>query len=436
MSSVSPMSKKAVITIDDQTLEFPIVEGVEGEKAIDVQSLRKETGYITFDEGFGNTGSCQSNITFIDGETGILRYRGIPIEQLAEHSDFIETAYLVIYGELPSVEQRQKFSDGVASNAMLDERMHHFFDGYPSHAHPMAILSAMMNSLGCYDPHLATNDREMDYENFEDAATIALSKVRTIAAASYRMSRGLPLIYPKSTLTYAKNFLHMMFSQPYEDYEAIPEVVKALNLILLLHADHEQNCSTATVRMVCSGGANIFASISAGISALWGPLHGGANMAVIEMLEQIHADGDDGSQFIEDAKNGKRRLMGFGHRVYKNFDPRAKIIGRACEELLNKLGVSDPCLDIARKLEQEALADDYFIERKLYPNVDFYSGIMMRAIGIPLNMFTVMFAIGRMPGWLANWREVAGLKKGRISRPRQIYQGPGIRDYTPIAQRD
>lgn len=429
------MSKKAVITIEEKSLELPIIEGTEGEKAVDVQALRKETGYITFDEGFGNTGSCQSEITFIDGEKGILRYRGVPIEQLAEKSDFIETAYFVIYGELPTAAQRQAFSQRISSSAMLDERMHYFFQGYPSDAHPMAILSAMVNSLGCFDPHLATNNRQMDYETFDDAAAMALSKVRTIAAASYRMSRGLPLIYPKGSLGYAENFLHMMFSQPYEDYEPIPEVVKALNLILILHADHEQNCSTSTVRMVGSGGANLFASISAGVSALWGPLHGGANMAVINMLEQIHADGDDGSRFIENAKNGKSRLMGFGHRVYKNFDPRAKIIGQACEDLLAKLGVSDPCLDIARKLEQEALADEYFIKRKLYPNVDFYSGIMMRAIGIPLNLFTVMFAIGRMPGWLSNWREVAGAEKNRISRPRQVYQGPTIRDYIPIDQR-
>ncbi len=431
------MSKEATLKLGEKEISLPIIEGTAEEKAVDVRALRSNTGFITYDEGFGNTGSCQSKITFIDGEQGILRYRGIPIEQLAEKSDFIEASYLLIHGELPTAEQRSRFSDRVRSNAFIDERMHLIFEGYPSDAHPMAILSAMINSLGCYDPHLATNNREQDFANFDEAAAMALSKVRTIAAASYRMSTGQPVIYPKRDLSYAENFLHMMFSQPYEDFEPIPEVTKALNMMLLLHADHEQNCSTSTVRMVCSGGANLFASISSGVTALWGPLHGGANMAVIQMLEEIHADGDDGSRFIEDAKSGKsgKRLMGFGHRVYKNFDPRAKIIGAACEKLLDKLGVSDPCLDIARKLEQEALADDYFIQRKLYPNVDFYSGIMMRAIGIPLNMFTVMFAIGRMPGWLANWKEVASNPKTRISRPRQIYQGSVLRDYVPVEQR-
>ncbi len=431
------MSKEATLTLDDKTFNFPIIEGTEGEKAIDVSTLRSGTGYITYDEGYGNTGSCQSEVTFIDGEAGILRYRGYSIEELAEKSDFLETAYLVIYGELPTAEQRATFSGKIRENSSIDERMRRMVEGYPSDAHPMAILSAMMSSLACYDPQLATNDRATDLENFDDAAASALSKVRTIAAASYRMSRGLPLIYPKKTLKYTDNFMHMMFSDPYDSFEAIPEVSKALNLILLLHADHEQNCSTSTVRMVASGGANMFASISAGISALWGPLHGGANMAVIQMLEDIHAEGDDGTRFIEEAKSGKstRRLMGFGHRVYRNFDPRAKIIGKVCEELLEKLGVSDPCLDIARNLEKAALADEYFIKRKLYPNVDFYSGIVMRAIGIPLNLFTVMFAIGRMPGWLANWKEIAMNPKGKINRPRQVYQGATVRSYVPVEER-
>ncbi|MCL4150562.1 UNVERIFIED_CONTAM: hypothetical protein GTU68_064436, partial [Idotea baltica] len=372
------MSKEATLTLEDKTFSFPIIEGVEGEKAVDFRSLRAETGYITYDEGYGNTGSCQSEVTYIDGENGILRYRGYSIEELAEKSDFVETAYLCIYGELPTAAQRESFGHAIRENSGIDERMRRMVEGYPSDAHPMAILSAMMSSMACYDPELATNDRAKDLVNFEKAAALALSKVRTVAAASYRMSKGLPLIYPKKTLNYTDNFMHMMFSEPYDTFDAIPEVSKALNLILLLHADHEQNCSTSTVRIVASSGANIFASISSGISALWGPLHGGANMAVIQMLEDIHAEGDDGTRFIEEAKSGNsnRRLMGFGHRVYRNFDPRAKIIGKACEDLLTKLGISDPCLDIARNLEKAALADDYFISRKLYPNVDFYSGIM------------------------------------------------------------
>lgn len=431
------MSNEASLKIEDKELNLPIIKGTEGETAIDISALRSQTGVITYDDGFGNTGSCQSSITFIDGEKGILRYRGYPIEQLAQQSDFVECAYLTIYGELPTIEQRKTFSDSIRSNAMLDERMNRIFEGYPSDAPPMAILSAMMNSLGCYNPHLATNDRSRDLANFDQAAAYALSKVRTIAAASYRVSKGLPLNYPKPDYGYCDNFLHMMFSQPYSEYPAKTPQGQALNLILLLHADHEQNCSTSTVRMVGSGGANLFASVSAGVNALWGPLHGGANMAVIQMLEDIHASGDDGTRFIEEAKSGTsdKRLMGFGHRVYKSFDPRAKIIGEECEKLLAELGISDPCLDIARKLEQAARADDYFISRNLYPNVDFYSGIIMRAIGIPLNMFTVMFAIGRMPGWIANWREVATAPKGKIYRPRQVYQGPAQRDYVPIIHR-
>lgn len=431
------MSKEALLKIDDTELKLPIIVGSENEKAIDVRALRSETGYITYDEGFGNTGSCQSEITFIDGEKGILRYRGYPIEQLAEKSDFIETAYLIIYGELPTESQRKSFSRMLGENAHIDERMNRIFEGYPRNAYPMSILAAMMNSLGSFYPHLATNDRAQDLATFDEGAAFAISKVRTIAAASYRVGRGVPIMYPKKDFGYCDNFLHMMFSEPYNEYPKGTLQGKALNLILLLHADHEQNCSTSTVRMVGSGGANLFASISAGISALWGPLHGGANMAVIRMLEEIHASGDDGSKFIKDAKSGTsgKRLMGFGHRVYKNFDPRAKIIGKACEELLAEMGIEDPCLDIARHLEQAALADDYFVERKLYPNVDFYSGIIMRALGIPLEMFTVMFAIGRMPGWVANWKEVASAKKGRISRPRQVYQGSKVRDYVPMEQR-
>ncbi|TVR49137.1 MAG: citrate synthase [Puniceicoccaceae bacterium] len=431
------MADSALLRIGKKEYTLPTLVGTEGEQALDIRALRKESSHITYDEGYGNTGSCESKVTFIDGEKGILRYRGYPIEQLAEHSSFVETAYLVIYGELPTKEQRARFSQLLRDNANIHERMLHLFEGYPRDAHPMAILSAMINSLGCYYPQMSTNDHRSDLEHFDEAAAITISKVRTIAACSYRMSQGLPMMYPKHDLGYCENFLHMMFSEPYHEYQASPEVSRALNLILLLHADHEQNCSTSTVRMVASSGANLFASTAAGICALWGPLHGGANVAVIRMLEEIHAAGDDGSRFIRDAKEGVagKRLMGFGHRVYKNYDPRAKIIGKACEDMLKSLGREDPCLDIARHLEEAALNDEYFIERKLYPNVDFYSGIMMRAIGIPLTMFTVMFSIGRMPGWIANWKEVASNPKGRIYRPRQIYQGPAKRDYVPVDQR-
>ena len=429
------MPNNAVLKLGDKELTYPVIVGSEGERAIDLRSLRADTGHITYDEGYGNTGSCESAITYIDGETGILRYRGYPIEQLAEKSDFVETAYLVIYGELPTPAQRKAFSALLTEHAPIHERMVYLFESYPRDAHPMALLGAMMNALSCYYAPLATNDHKRDLENLDVAAAMALSKVRTITAITYRMSRGLPVIYPKKSLKYCENFMHMMFSDPYEHFECPPVVARALNLILLLHADHEQNCSTSSVRMVASSGANLFASCAAGICALWGPLHGGANMAVIQMLEEIHATGDDGSRFIANAKAGKSRLMGFGHRVYKNYDPRAKIIGKACEELLNTLGVKDPLLDIARHLEKAALSDSYFVERKLYPNVDFYSGIMMRAIGIPINMFTVMFAIGRMPGWIANWKEVASTPKGRIYRPRQIYVGKTARDYVPPDRR-
>jgi citrate synthase len=429
------MPTEATLRIADKEVQLPLLTGTEGEKAIDVQNLRRDTGCITFDEGYGNTGSCQSRITFIDGENGILRYRGYPIEELAGKSDFVEVAYLVIYGELPTVAQRKKFSENLTRHSSVHERMLFLFESYPRDAHPMAILSAMVNSLGCYYPHLATNDHDRDLGNFDEASATAISKVRTIAAVSYRMSQGMPIIHPNAKLPYCENFLHMMFSNPYDPYECPKVIADALNLILLLHADHEQNCSTSTVRMVGSSGANLFASTAAGVCALWGPLHGGANQAVIEMLEEIHADGDDGTRFIEAAKTGKARLMGFGHRVYKNYDPRAKIIGKACDRVLTEMGREDPLLDIARRLEQAALNDPYFVDRKLYPNVDFYSGIIMRAIGIPVSMFTVMFAIGRMPGWVANWKEVAESAKGRIYRPRQIYTGALKRSYVPIDQR-
>ena len=430
------MSSTAKIQIEDKTLEFPVITGTENEKAIDTRLLRSQTGYITFDEGYGNTGSCQSNVTFIDGEKGILRHRGYSIEDLAENSTFIETSYLVIYGELPTPEQHEIFRQKVRQNANINEGMRNHFKGFPSHAHPMAILSSLLNGLGCYYPTMASNNRQQELEHFDDAAALLISKVRTIAAISYRIKEGLPINYSDPSLKYSENFLHMMFSDPYAPYLQNEDVSKALDLIFLLHADHEQNCSTSTVRMVASGGANLFASVSAGVCALWGPLHGGANMAVIKMLNDIHAAGDDGSRFIEDAKNGKSRLMGFGHRVYKNYDPRARILGKYCEKVLAAVGdKNDPILKIARKLEQMAMNDSYFSDRKLYPNVDFYSGIILRAIGLPLDMFTVIFAIGRMPGWIAHWREIATQPKGKIHRPRQIYTGPALRSYQSMDQR-
>ncbi len=428
------MSKEAKLELDGKVYSLPVTEGTEREKAIDISKLRDTSGYITLDDGYGNTGSCLSQITFIDGEQGILRYRGIPIEELAEKSTFVETAHLIIYGHLPTRPELKKFSDLLTANANLHEDMKYHFEGFPSNAHPMAILSAMINASSCFD---ASVMRRYNNGRFEIHAARLISQVRTIAAFSYRKSHGLPIIYPKPAYKYTANFLHMMFSEPYEDYEIKPEVVRALDLIFLLHADHEQNCSTATVRMVASSQANLFASAAAGVCALWGPLHGGANQAVVEMLEAIHQEGDDGSKFIAAAKDktSGRRLMGFGHRIYKHYDPRAKIIKQACDNLLNVLQISDPLLDIAKRLEETALKDSYFVERKLYPNVDFYSGIIMRALGIPLEMFPVIFAIGRMPGWIANYKEIAEDLKGRIYRPRQIYTGPAVNHYIPLHQR-
>ena len=427
------MDKTAELIVDGKSCRLPIVEGAEKERAVDISALRNETGYITLDDGYGNTGSCESQITFIDGEKGILRYRGIPIEELAEQSTFIEVAHLLIMGKLPTSAELRRFSDLLTENELLNEAMRYHFEGFPPNAHPMAILSAMINASSCFHPGLLT---ERMRENFVVQAARLLSKVRTIAAFSYRKSRGLPAIYPKPELKYTANFLHMMFSLPNKDYDLKPEAVKALDLIFLLHADHEQNCSTATVRMVASSRANLFASAAAGVCALWGPLHGGANQAVLEMLEQIHKAGDDGSKFIAAAKdkNSGKRLMGFGHRVYKHYDPRAKIIKKACDDVLAQLHIHDPLLDIAKHLEEAALSDSYFVERKLYPNVDFYSGIIMRAIGIPVEMFTVMFAIGRMPGWIANYKEVMEAPT-RIYRPRQIYTGPTLNHYVPIKER-
>jgi citrate synthase len=428
------MKPTVELNIDGKPLELQTIVGSEGEVGIDISSLRNATGCITLDPGYGNTGSCESAITFIDGEKGILRYRGYDIAELAEKSTFIETSYLLIYGSLPTRTQLAEFSNLLSENQMLHEGMRFHFENFPATAHPMAILSAMINAASSYHPNLISK-RE---ERFPYHAARLISQVRTIAAFSYRKAHGLPTIYPKTNLKYTANFLHMMFSPyPGEDCELKPEIVKALDLIFLLHADHEQNCSTSTVRMVASSRANLFASASAGVCALWGPLHGGANQAVLEMLEEIHKEGDDGTKFLNEVKNktGNRRLMGFGHRVYKNFDPRAVIIKQQCDKVLAQLHKSDPLLDIAKKLEEIALHDEYFISRKLYPNVDFYSGIIMRAIGIPMDMFTVMFAIGRMPGWIANFKEVMEDPDSRIARPRQIYTGETLRPYTPLEAR-
>lgn len=427
-------NKTAKLEIEGKVYELPILEGSEGEKAVDISSLRSSSGYITLDDGYGNTGSCKSQITFIDGEKGILSYRGIPIEDLAETSTFIETAYLIIYGHLPTLTELKKFSNMLTKYENIHEDMKFHFEGFPSNAHPMAILSSMINASSCFYPELM---KTYDPSTFEIVAARLISQVRTIAAFSYRKSHGLPIIYPKPSYKYTANFLHMMFSDPYEDYELKTDVVRALDLIFLLHADHEQNCSTATVRFIASSKANLFASAAAGVCALWGPLHGGANQAVIEMLEEIRATGDDGTKFlaaVKDKKSGKK-LMGFGHRVYKNYDPRAKIIKKRCDQLLATLRIDDPLLDIAKRLEEAALNDSYFVERKLYPNVDFYSGIIMRAIGIPLEMFTVIFAIGRMPGWIANYKEISDHPDTRIYRPRQIYTGNTQNPYIALEDR-
>jgi citrate synthase len=431
------MPNNALLKLEDKEYPLPIIEGTEGEKAIDTRSLRAATGHIAYDQGYGNTGSCQSEITYLDGDNGVLRHRGYPIDQLAHYSEFVETAYLIIYGELPNPAQRKEFGQRLRRNAPVEMQMQKILEGFPTAASPMAMLSAMVAALPAYHPELATNNFEQDMKNFDLAAAMAISKIRTMVAMIYRYTHGLPFVFPKQELPFCDNFLHMMFSEPYQDYVPVPEVSKALNLVLLLHADHEQNCSTSTVRMVGSSQANLFTSISAGISALSGPLHGGANVAVMQMLQSIHDEGDDGTRFIAAAKSGSKsnRLMGFGHAVYRNFDPRAKIIGEACDTVLKRLGIDDPLLAIAKNLEQAALKDDYFISRKLYPNVDFYSGIIMRAVGIPMNMFTTMFAIGRSPGYIANWKEVATNPKGRIYRPRQIYIGPKQRDYVPISKR-
>ncbi|MFZ9201504.1 MAG: citrate synthase [Opitutales bacterium] len=429
--------KKATLKLDDKEYVLDTLVGTEGERAVDVRNLREASGYITFDDGYANTGACESKVTFIDGEKGILRYRGYSIEDLAARSTFIETAYLLIYGDLPTAAQLKAFKDRILDNAQIHEGLRIAMSGFPSTAHPMAVLSATLNTLGCYYPELGTNERAHDLAQLDEAGAVLISKVRTLAALAHRSKEGLPPVYPKPGNDYCSNFLHLMFSQPNADTTVHPEVARALDLILLLHADHEQNCSTSTVRMVASGGANLFASVSAGVCALWGPLHGGANQAVIEMLEEIHKSGDDGSRFIEAAKQKGSgvRLMGFGHRVYKNYDPRAKIIKAQCDKVLKVLGINDPLLAIAMRLEEAALNDPYFKQRNLYPNVDFYSGIILKAIGIPTEMFTVIFAIGRMPGWISHWKEIAESPKQKIHRPRQVYIGHTQRDYVPIEKR-
>src|SRR5438309_2314232 len=425
------VGENARIVVDAKELEVPVITGTEGEKGVDIQNLRAKTGYVTLDPAFMNTASTQSAVTFLDGERGILRYRGIPIEELGEHSSFVETAYLLIYGNLPTRAELEKFSQILTRHSMIDEDMRRFSDGYPITARPMAIPSAMVTSLSSYYPY-ALNAKDDQYRDITIARL--MGKLPTIAAFSYKKNIGHPFVYPRNDLDYCANFLHMMFAVPAEPYKMNEVAVRALNLLLVLHADHEQNCSTSTVRMVGSAHTNLFASISAGICALWGPLHGGANQEVVEMLEDIRKKGLSARQFIEQTKDKKSgiRLMGFGHRVYKNFDPRAKIIKKACDEVLQRLGVRDPMLDLAKELEDAALRDSYFVERKLYPNVDFYSGIIMRAIGIPIEMFTVMFAIGRMPGWIANYREVMEAGNSRIYRPRQIYTGPTLNHYTAL----
>ncbi len=416
-------------------VSFPVLVGSEGEKAIDISTLRRDTGYITIDEGYVNTSSTTSAITFLDGERGILRYRGYPVEQIAEHCDFVETSYLLIFGKLPNVRELEAFKKAIQQHTMLHEDMKSFYNGFPKDAHPMAILSSVVGALSTFyqdslDPR--------DSQQVSISVNRLLAKLPTIAAYSYKKSIGQPFNYPRNDLSYCENFLQMMFSVPTQPFEPDPVMVEALNLLLICHADHEQNCSTSTVRLVGSSDANLFASISAGICALWGPLHGGANEACINMLEQIVADGGNVKKYVEMAKNKSEgfRLMGFGHRVYKNFDPRATIIKRTCDKLLPRLHIHDPLFEVAQELAEVALSDDYFIERKLYPNVDFYSGIIYRAMGLPTQMFTVLFAIGRLPGWIAHWIEMHQSPSPKIGRPRQIYIGSTQRSVVPIEDRD
>ena len=424
----------AELTVDGKSYSFPTLAGSEHEKAFDISNLRDQTGYVTLDRGYKNTGATQSGITFLDGEEGILRYRGYSIEDLASKASFLEVAYLLIYGELPTQEQFAQFENAIRRHTLVNEDMRKIFDGFPVNAHPMAVLSSLTSAMSAFYPD-SYDDTAGDTTDLHVIRLLA--KLPTLATWSYKRSLGHPINYPKNHLDYIPNFLNMMFSLPVEDYKVDPVVAEALNVLLILHADHEQNCSTSTVRLVGSSKANIYSSISAGVSALWGPLHGGANQEVIEMLEEIKNGGGDVSKYIDMAKNAKTtgfRLFGFGHRVYKNFDPRAKIIKKAADDVLTKLGVNDPVLEIAKGLEEAALHDEYFVSRKLYPNVDFYSGIIYRALGIPTNMFTVMFAIGRLPGWIAQWKEMREQKEP-IGRPRQIYTGATLREFKSIEQR-
>ncbi len=428
------MAETVKLVYQGSTYEFPVVEGSLGEKAVDIGSLRSQTGLVTFDPGYASTGSCKSAITFLDGEKGILLYRGIPIEQLAEKSSFIETAYLLIYGELPSCKQLDEFSHHITHHSMVHESIKNFYDGFPNNPHPMAVASAVVGSLATfYQNELNVRDER----EIEITIHRLLAKLPTIAAYSYKKSIGQPLLYPDNSLGYSANFLKMMFGTPCEDYEVDPVAAKALEVLLILHADHEQNCSTSTARLVGSSMCNLFASVSAAIYALWGPLHGGANQAVIEMLQEIYDDGGDVRKYIQKAKDSEDsfRLMGFGHRVYKNFDPRSKIIKTMAHKLLETSTTKEPLLEVALELEEAALKENYFIEKKLYPNVDFYSGLIYKALNIPVNMFPVMFAMGRLPGWIAQWKELQEDENFKIGRPRQIYTGAKTRGYTPIEKR-
>ena len=430
-TKAAPAPGAVDLAYDGKSLSLPLIEGSEGEIGIDVAQLRNKTGMITFDPGFGNTGACRSAITFIDGERGILRYRGYSIEELAARSSFLEVAWLLINGELPTGTQLETFLREVTHHTMVHQDFGRFFDGLPKDAHPMPVCAAAIGALATFYQQPETE------QSIHDSVTRLIAKMPTIAAYSYKHSLGQPFIYPRNVLDYCSNFLHMMFATPCEEYAVDPVLAKAVDLLLILHADHEQNCSTSTVRVVGSSRANLFASIAAGISALWGPLHGGANQQVIEMLDRIEADGGDVRAFVDRAKDKKdnSRLMGFGHRVYKNFDPRATILKKACTDVLTAKGLTSRQLEIAMTLEEIALSDDYFISHKLYPNVDFYSGIIYKALGIPVNMFTVMFTIGRLPGWIAQWIEMRHDPETRIVRPRQIYTGPTVRAYVPMAAR-
>ena len=419
----------AQLIFEGKTIELPVITGTENEKAIDISNLRDSTGLVTMDTGYKNTGATQSAITFLDGELGILRYRGYSIEELAEKASFLEVTYLLIFGELPTKAQFAEFENEIRTHTLVNEDMRRIFEGFPVNAHPMGVLSAMVCAMSAFYTNQRAGNDELNIIRL-------LAKMPTIATWSYKKSQGHPVNYPQNNLDYCSNFLHMMFALPVEPYKANPVVAAALNKLLILHADHEQNCSTSTVRLVGSSQANLFSSISAGINALWGPLHGGANQEVIEMLEEIHKDGGDADKFIAKAKDKSSgyRLFGFGHRVYKNFDPRANIIKKAADDVLKNLGISDPILEIAKKLETAALSDPYFVQRKLYPNVDFYSGIIYRALGIPTNMFTVMFAMGRLPGWIAQWKEMKANKEP-IGRPRQVYVGAPSRPYVDLGKR-